>query len=230
MALHASHSSLSSEQEDFEIVSVASTSYHEPGSGMHYHHSSLPLPLQAPEPVPQQDALERYETACLSAEDIQAFTRRAIEGTHGYMINDAPKMRPVRIYMTSPYEALQPECVRPPARSFFFFATAILTFCIRHVLALRQAKLAFGFVHLIVGVATNLPDLLGVFDPVERAETLRHVRWVDEVVTAENITEAFLKENGIDYVVHEPNTPWNSGFDCAKQLGESCLSRDPRLS
>lgn len=65
-----------------------------------------------------------------------------------------------------------------------------------------------------------VPDPLGVFDPVERAETLRHVRWVDEVIAAENITHTFLKESGIDYVIHEPNTPWNVGFDLAKQLGE----------
>lgn len=108
--MNASHSSLSSEPEDFEIVSLASTSFHDTGSGMHYHHTKLPLqPQQAPEPAPQREALERYDTACFSPEDIQAFTRRAIEGTHGYMINDAPKMRPVRIYIPSAYEALQPE-------------------------------------------------------------------------------------------------------------------------
>ena len=65
-----------------------------------------------------------------------------------------------------------------------------------------------------------VPDPLGVFDPVERAETLRHVRWVDEVIVAENITQAFLKDSGVDYVIHEPNTPWNTGLDLAKQLGE----------
>lgn len=94
-----------------------------------------------------------------------------------------------------------------------------LTYCstVRHVLTLRQAKLAFPFVHLIVGV---VPDPHGVFDPVERAETLRHVRWVDEVIIAENITQDFLKESGIDYVIHEPNTLWNTGFDLAKQLGK----------
>lgn len=109
--MNASHSSLSSELEDFEIVSAASTSFHDTGSGMDYHHTRLPLrPQQAPEPAPQSEALDRYDTACFSAaEDIQAFTRRAIEGTHGYMINDAPKMRPVRIYILSAYEALQPE-------------------------------------------------------------------------------------------------------------------------
>ena len=108
--MNASHSSLSSEPEDFEIVSVASTSFHDTGSGMIYHHTRLPLqPQQASEPVPQSEALERYDTAGFTADDIQAFTRRAIEGTHGYVINDAPKMRPVRIYIPSAYEALQPE-------------------------------------------------------------------------------------------------------------------------
>ena len=74
---------------------------------------------------------------------------------------------------------------------------------------LEQAKKSFPDVYLLVGLPndteTHARKGLTVMTDKERAETLRHCKWVDEVI--ENapwcITEEFVNEHDIDYVAHD---------------------------
>jgi choline-phosphate cytidylyltransferase len=76
---------------------------------------------------------------------------------------------------------------------------------------LQQAKQAFPDVHLIVGVTgdgeTHRRKGLTVLSAAERAESVRHCRWVDEVVEdcPWIISDApgFMERHAIDYVAHD---------------------------
>ena len=74
---------------------------------------------------------------------------------------------------------------------------------------LEQAKNAFSDVHLIVGVTgdaeTHKRKGLTVLTGSERAETLRHCKWVDEVIPncPWVVTPDFLQKHKIDYVAHD---------------------------
>lgn len=106
------------------------------------------------------------------------------------------------------------------------------------MLQLRQAKLAFPSVYLMVGV---FPDescqqhgTRPRFPHVERCELLRHCRWVDEIVpdAVWTLTDAFLVAKRIDYVTLEEGSSVNpefdktrlKGYDHLKKLGMSFLS------
>ena len=100
---------------------------------------------------------------------------------------------------------------------------------------LRQAKLSFPSVHLLVGVFSddqceqhNAPLQLAHED---RCEVLRHCRWVDEVVPDAPWTlhEKFLRARQIDYVAIDEGTSIDpdcdrdrlKGYDLVKSLRES---------
>lgn len=97
------------------------------------------------------------------------------------------------------------------------------------MLQLRQCKLAFPSVHLIVGVCSDeivrRYKASPVLTSVERYESVRHCKWVDEVV--ENapwqIGRAFLEQYNIDYVAHDEEPYASAGEDdvygFAKSLG-----------
>lgn len=78
-----------------------------------------------------------------------------------------------------------------------------------HARALEQAKLSFPNTYLIVGVCndadTNLYKGKTVMNEDERYESLRHCKWVDEVLPNAPwvITKEFLDDHAIDYVAHD---------------------------
>lgn len=77
-----------------------------------------------------------------------------------------------------------------------------------HAKSLEQAKQLFPNTYLIVGVCDDelTHRLKGktVMTDVERAESLRHCKWVDEVVDHAPwiVTQDFIDKHQIDYVAH----------------------------
>ncbi|KAF8889018.1 cholinephosphate cytidylyltransferase [Infundibulicybe gibba] len=130
-----------------------------------------------------------FNPAALTPEDIRAFVEKAIDGEswRDYKINQPPVGRPIRIYADGVYD-------------LFHFG---------HALQLRQAKLSFPSVYLLVGV--NSDELVkdhkarSIMTHAERLEAARHCRWVDEVIAEAPwvIDEAFLDKWEIDYVAHD---------------------------
>lgn len=95
--------------------------------------------------------------------------------------------RPVRIYTDGVYDLLH----------------------LGHMRQLEQAKKMFKHVYLMAGVASDEEThrLKGqtVQSLEERAETLRHIKWVDEVIAPCPwiITPEFVEKHRIDYVAHD---------------------------
>jgi choline-phosphate cytidylyltransferase len=93
---------------------------------------------------------------------------------------------------------------------------------------LEQAKKAFPDVYLIVGVTgdkeTHKRKGLTVLTGQERAETVRHCKWVDEVIEdcPWIVTPQFLEDHKIDYVAHD-DLPYvaDEGDDIYKPIKEA---------
>lgn len=116
-----------------------------------------------------------------------------------------------------------------------------LTLFPSHALQLRQAKLSFPSVRLLVGV---LPDECNADSPtptcphIERCELLRHCRWVDEVIpdAPPVLDEQFLLRHRIDFVAVEEGISLDpacdkvrvKGYEYLRELGEPpihCIGR-----
>ncbi|MCJ1389253.1 hypothetical protein MMC18_002109 [Xylographa bjoerkii] len=123
----------------------------------------------------------------------------------GYHTNPPPKGRAVRIYADGVFDL----------------------FHLGHMRQLEQAKKAFTTVYLLVGVTgdaeTHKRKGLTVLSGAERAETLRHCKWVDEVIPncPWIVTPEFLEEHKIDYVAHD-DLPYGAdeGDDIYKPIKE----------
>ncbi|KAF1820288.1 Nucleotidylyl transferase, partial [Dissoconium aciculare CBS 342.82] len=123
----------------------------------------------------------------------------------GYHTNAPPKNRPVRVYADGVFDL----------------------FHLGHMRVLQQAKSAFPDTYLIVGVTgdteTHKRKGLTVMSGKERAESLRHCRWVDEVVEdcPWIINVEFLEKHKIDFVAHD-DLPYGAseGDDIYKPIKE----------
>ncbi|KAG9539722.1 hypothetical protein KCU61_g1944, partial [Aureobasidium melanogenum] len=123
----------------------------------------------------------------------------------GYKTNPPPEGRPVRIYADGVFDL----------------------FHMGHMRQLQQAKTAFPNVHLLVGVTgdkeTHRRKGLTVLSGKERAETVRHCKWVDEVIEdcPWIVDVEFLEKHKIDYVAHD-DIPYGAdeGDDIYKPVKE----------
>ncbi|KAJ3976532.1 cholinephosphate cytidylyltransferase [Lentinula raphanica] len=164
-----------------------------------------------------------FNPAALRAEDIQLFVQKAIDGApvegsgvqRAYKINKPPEGRPIRIYADGGYD-------------LFHFG---------HALQLRQAKLSFLSVYLLVGVCSD--ELMiehkakSIMTHAERLEAVRHCRWVDQVVPEAPwvLTPEFIEKYQIDYVAHDEDPYKAEGlghddvYDWLKKAGKFLPTR-----
>ncbi|KAJ3148635.1 hypothetical protein HDU86_007390 [Geranomyces michiganensis] len=118
---------------------------------------------------------------------------RVASGAMPANLKPPPTDRPVRIYSDGIWD-------------LFHFG---------HAKALEQAKKIFPNVELLVGVCndklTHAKKGKTVMTDIERYESLRHCKWVDEVVPDAPwvIDQAFLDLHRIDYVAHD-DIPYKS--------------------
>lgn len=173
------------------------------------------LSEQVQEPPVPAKAKEAFNPAVLTAEDIQSFVSKAIRGEvhRKYKINSAPTNRPVRIYADGVYD-------------LFHFG---------HALQLRQAKLSFPSVYLLVGVNSDEQvwhhKARTIMTHAERLEAVRHCRWVDEVVAEAPwvIDVAFIQKYEIDYVAHDEEHYASAGhsdvYNYVKSIGKFMPTR-----
>ncbi|KAF2161666.1 hypothetical protein M409DRAFT_28064 [Zasmidium cellare ATCC 36951] len=128
-----------------------------------------------------------------------------VDPAGGYKTNPPPKDRPVRVYADGVFDL----------------------FHLGHMRQLQQAKTAFPNTQLIVGVTgdaeTHKRKGLTVMSAKERAESIRHCRWVDEVIEdcPWIIDVDFLEQHNIDYVAHD-DLPYGAaeGDDIYKPIKE----------
>ncbi|KAI8880522.1 hypothetical protein K501DRAFT_286839 [Backusella circina FSU 941] len=143
-----------------------------------------------------------------SKNQIEVTVQKPDFSAYSFKVNDPPTDRPVRIYCDGIFD-------------LFHFG---------HAKALEQAKKVFPNVHLLVGVCndrdTHMRKGKTVMTDTERYESVRHCKWVDEVVPDAPwyVTQDFLDKHQIDYVAHdaEPYQSTESGdvYSFVKEQGK----------
>ncbi|KAI9701533.1 MAG: hypothetical protein M1836_001589 [Candelina mexicana] len=131
--------------------------------------------------------------------------RKVLADPVGFHTNPPPTGRAVRVYADGVFDL----------------------FHLGHMRQLEQAKNAFPDTYLLVGVTgdreTHKRKGLTVLSGAERAETVRHCKWVDEVIEdcPWIVTTEFLEEHKIDYVAHD-DLPYGAdeGDDIYKPIKE----------
>uniref|UniRef100_A0ACD5YN92 Uncharacterized protein n=1 Tax=Avena sativa TaxID=4498 RepID=A0ACD5YN92_AVESA len=158
---------------------------------------------EAARPAPQ--SLQEEEEDWKEAEgDVEVADRATSNGGEG--ITD----RPIRVYADGIYD-------------LFHFG---------HARSLEQAKKSFPNAYLLVGVCndelTHQYKGRTVMTEEERYESLRHCKWVDEVIPDAPwvVTEEFLDKHNIDFVAHD-SLPYadasgasNDVYEFVKKLGK----------
>lgn len=105
----------------------------------------------------------------------------------GYKLNPPPSDRPIRIYADGVFDL----------------------FHLGHMKQLEQCKKTFPNVQLILGIPndseTHKRKGLTVLSDKQRYETVRHCKWVDEVIEDAPwiLSMEFLKKHKIDYCAHD---------------------------
>ncbi|KAH7929095.1 Nucleotidylyl transferase [Leucogyrophana mollusca] len=165
------------------------------------------------EPPPSEAVRQKLNTVSLSATDIQTYVRGVVDSSVGRSISYPVEHRTMRVYVDGVFDTL----------------TA------GHVLQLRQAKLSFPSVYLVVGVFSdelcqehNNPAR---FSHEERCELIRHCRWVDEVLPEApwTVDDQFVIHKRIDYVAFEEGSSVNPEFDKVRLKGYDNMKKLGRV-
>lgn len=197
--------------EDYDVISnPGQRSLESSIADLHHIPASTTYELS-----PSDAAKERFNTVALSPVEIQAYVQNALNASSaGKYPRDHITLR---VYVDGIFDVL----------------TA------GHAHQLRQAKLSFPSVHLIVGVLSDeqcrAHNATPHFSHLERCELMRHCRWVDEVLhdAPWTVNDRFIIDKRIDYLALEEGSSVNpefdkerlKGYDVAKRLGRVLPTR-----
>ncbi|KAG2129084.1 uncharacterized protein EDB93DRAFT_1183359 [Suillus bovinus] len=193
--------------EDYDVISNPGQRSLE-SSIADLHHIPALTTYELP---PSDAARERLSAVALSPGDIQTYVQNALS-TSGARKYPRDNMT-LRVYVDGVFDVLT----------------------VGHVHQLRQAKLSFPSVHLIVGVLSDeqcrAHNTTPHFSHLERCELIRHCRWVDEVLydAPWTVNDRFIIDKRIDYLALEEGSSVNPEFDKERLKGYDAVKRLGRV-